>query len=192
MRKSMPFVSAGVFVVASLLPALAQSERYPTEAELQQLRQELRQNIPRLEETGIYSDRRTPEQREARDAYAAAWAEVDPAIAPYLGEWTAIEESLYIYPSVTPEEICVLDVHLEAGNFYTGQIRNGNVYTTFNVVFFLEDKFLSFASVFEGQPNTYEFANPRPLPETLDQLEQYYPEAIAAFHEAGCLTGLPD
>ena len=179
-------------MLASVPVVLAQAERYPTEAELQQLLQDFRESIPTLEATGIYTDRRTPAEREARDAYADAWAEVDGAIAPYLGEWTAIEESLYLYPAADEGEVCILDIHLDLGDFYRGEVRNGKVYTTINHVLFLDSNYLNSASVYDAQPDSYAYANPRPLPESLEQLEQYYPEMVAAFREAECLTGLPN
>ena len=192
MKKWISFASVGLLILTGLPVALAQADRYPTEAELQQLLQELRENIPELEATGIYTDRRTPAEREARDAYADAWAEVDTAIAPYLGEWTAIEESLYLYPAANEGEVCILDIHLDLGDFYMGEVRDGKVYTTINHVLVLDSDFLGSTTVYEGQPSIYPYANPRLLPESFEQLEQYYPEMMTAFYEADCLTGLPD
>jgi hypothetical protein len=183
---------AGMLALASLpLLALAQSQRHPTDAELQELRQALQQAMNDPNYVRVYPDRRTPGEQESRAALVDAWAEVDPAIAPFLGEWTAIEESLYIYPAATRGEVCVLDVYLNEGDFYSGVIRDGRVYTTTNLVFFLNDNYLSSAFVYNDQPETYEYANPRPLPDSLAQLEQYYPEMMAAFHAAACQVGLP-
>lgn len=192
MKKWMSLASVGLLILTGLPVALAQADRYPTEAEIQQLLQELRENIPELEATGIYTDRRTSAEQEARDAYSDAWAEVDTAIAPYLGEWTAVEESLYLYPTVNEGEVCILDIHLDLGDFYMGEVRDGKVYTTINHVLVLDSDFLGSTAVYEGQPSIYPYANPRPLPESFEQLEQYYPEMMTAFYEAVCLTGLPD
>ena len=118
--RQLPLGNFWVLVLACLtLPAEAQSERYPTETELQQLAQELRQKIPELENSGFYNDRRSFEEWQEISVYVDAWAEVDPEIAPFLGEWGAIEESLYIYPSTTTGEVCILDIYLDLGNFYT-------------------------------------------------------------------------
>jgi hypothetical protein len=185
-------VSICGLVVASLaLPATAQSERYPTDIELQHLVQELRQSIADLQASGIYDDRRTPAEQQAISAFADAWAEVDPAIAPFLGEWTAIEESLYIYPAATRGEVCILDIYLDDGDFYTGQVRNSRVYTDQNLVFLLDSGYLGSTFVYDDQPGIYEYAHPRPLPDPSEALRQYYPEAVAAFEEAGCLVGIP-
>lgn len=191
--KTWIYAGFACLLLVAVLPmsVLAQSQRYPTDAELQRLRQELRQKIPQLNTTGIYHDRRSPNERRTRNAFVEAWAKVDPAIAPFLGEWSAIEESLYIYPSKTRGTVCILDISLDIGDFYTGQIRNGKVYTASNLVFFLDSGFLSNAFVSENKPGTYEYANPRPLPGSLQKLQQYYPDMIAAFEKADCFTGLP-
>ncbi|MBW4460344.1 MAG: hypothetical protein KME47_08910 [Nodosilinea sp. WJT8-NPBG4] len=184
--------SVWVLVLASLAqPAIAQSERYPTATELQQLAQELRRKIPDLQASGFYSDRRTFEEWQERSAYAEAWADFDPAIAPFLGEWTAIEESLYIYPATARGGVCVLDVYLDESKFYTGQVRDGKLYTDQNQVFFLDDNFLGNASVSENQPSLYEYAYPLPLPNPSEELGQYYSETVTAFEASGCLVGLP-
>ncbi|MBD1874884.1 hypothetical protein H6F75_15460 [Nodosilinea sp. FACHB-131] len=181
-----------VLVLAILAqPAIAQSERYPTATELQQLAQELRRKIPDLQASGFYSDRRTFEEWQERSAYAEAWADVDPAIAPFLGEWTAIEESLHIYPATARGGVCILDVYQDESKLYTGQVRDGKLYTDQNQVFFLDNNFLGNAAVYDNQPSFYEYAHPRPLPNLSEDLGQYYPETIAAFEASNCLVGLP-
>lgn len=181
-----------VLVLASLAqPSIAQSERYPTTIELQQLAQELRRKIPDLQASGFYSDRRTFDEWQERLAYAEAWADVDPAIAPFLGEWTAIEESLYIYPATARGGVCIIDISQDKSKLYTGQVSNGKLYTDQSQVFFLDNNFLGNVSVYENQPSLYEYAHPRPLPNSSAELRQYYPETAAAFEASGCLVGLP-
>ncbi|HEY9817811.1 MAG TPA: hypothetical protein V6D20_18710 [Candidatus Obscuribacterales bacterium] len=102
--------------------AKAQSLRFPTEAEEQALLEEMRQTIPQLRESGIYSDRRTALERDEAEAFSQAWAEVDPAIASFLGEWYAIEESLAIYPSPHQDVVCIVDTYLDISDFYLGVI----------------------------------------------------------------------
>jgi hypothetical protein len=183
---------SGCLLVGLSLPAIAQSERWPTEAEQQQLVQEMQQRLPDLEASGFYSDRRTLAEQWVVTEFSRAWAAVDPAVAPYLGEWIAIEESLYIYPSTTPGQVCILDIYLDEGDFYIGQVRNGKVYTTTNLVFILNDNFLGNAFVYDDQPGIYEYAYPRPLPDPVTTLGEYYPAAIAAFEAANCAVGLPN
>jgi hypothetical protein len=188
------YVAAIDCLTLATLPflALAQSQRHPTEAELQQLQDELQQAMPTLDSTRIYEDRRTPAEQQARADFVAEWATIDPAIAPFLGEWTAIEESLYIYPAATSGKVCILDVYLNEGDFYTGEIRDGNVYTDSNLLFFINGNYLSSVFVYNDQPESYEYANPRPLPDSLERLEQIYPDMMADFYAADCQVGLPE
>ncbi|MBE9136232.1 hypothetical protein IQ254_03275 [Nodosilinea sp. LEGE 07088] len=191
--RQLRLASVWSLVLASLaLPAIAQSERHPTDAELQQLAQELRQKIPNLQATDYYRDRRSLEDWQALSAYVETWERADPAIAPFLGEWVAIEEALYIYPSTTRSEVCIVDINLDQGDFYTGQVRNGKVYTDQNLVFFLDNNFLGSTFVYDDRPGIYEYANPRPLPDPAADMGQYFPEAVAAFEAAGCLIDLPE
>ena len=174
--------------------AAAQSERYPTDPEIQQLIDEMRQRIPQLESTGIHLDRRTPEERQEQEDFVAAWAEVDPAIAPFLGSWTAIEETLMIYPSANRGEVCIIDMYLEDVDFYLGQVTDGKVYTERNLVFVLDSDFLGNTSVYNNQPHLYEYSHPGPVthPATSDYFAEYYPQIELQFNLAGCIAGLPD
>ncbi|RZM82404.1 hypothetical protein [Leptolyngbya iicbica] len=182
----------GYLLLGAGLPAIAQSERWPTEVEQQQLQQIMRQRLPDLATSEFYPDRRTLAERWIVAEFARAWAAVDPAVAPYLGEWVAIEESLYIYPSSTPGQVCILDIYLDEGDFYTGQVREGKVYTTTNLVFLLDGNFLGNTFIYEDQPGIYEYAYPRPLLDPATTLGAYYPAAIAAFEAMNCEIGLPN
>lgn len=175
------------------LPAVAQSKRYPTDAELQPLIQGMRQNIPQLVESGFYNDRRTESERQEVADFAAAWALVDPAIAPFLGEWTAIEESLYIFPGPVRGEVCIIDSYLEESEFYQGQVIDGKVYTDNNLVFVIDSGFLGNTFVVENYPGLYEYAHPRPLEHPANHyFAEYHPEIVAQFIQAGCLAERPE
>lgn len=189
-----PFTSLGMggyLLIGLISPAIAQSDRFPTDAEQQALVQQMRQRLPELQSSGFYRDYRTLAEQWVVTEMVSAWMAIDPAIAPYLGEWTAIEESLYIYPSATPGEVCVLDIYLDEGDFYMGQVQDGKVYTTNNLIFLQDSGYLGNAFIYDGQPGIYEYAHPRPLVDPVTALGEYYPEAIAAFEAANCLVGLP-
>jgi len=187
-----PSLSIGVGVLLALAgPAIAQPERFPTDAEMAQLVQEMRQRLPELQTSGMYTDRRTLAEQWVIAEFSRIWAAVDPAIAPYLGEWSAIEESLYIYPTTTPGEVCILDIYLDQGDFYTGRIQDEKIYTDVNLVLLLDNGYLGSTFVYDNQPGIYEYANPRPLPDPKAALGEYYPAAIADFESANCAVGLP-
>ncbi|MEM9004029.1 MAG: hypothetical protein AAGE59_10950 [Cyanobacteria bacterium P01_F01_bin.86] len=186
-----------VAMLASLglvAPTSAEPSRYATDAEIQELVAAMRQRIPQLQATGYYLDRRTLEEQQERAAFTAAWGEVDPEIAPFLGDWTAIEEALMIYPAAQPGEVCIIDIYLDDAAFYRGEVIDGKVYANNNLVLVLDSGFLASIFVGNNQPNLYEYGNPRPLedPVTTDYFAEYYPEIPPQFAQAGCLAGLPD
>ncbi len=188
------FLLISLVVLLLPLPGFAQSERHPTEAEIEKLLHEMRQEIPTLMETGIYSDRRSPEERQQRDTFAEAWSEVDETIAPFLGNWTAIEESVAIFPTLNPGEMCIFSTYLHSAEFHLGRVIDGNLSTDGNITFVLDSGFLVSTFVYENQARHYEYANPWPVqdPATSDHYAEYYPEVVEQFQQAGCLVEMPE
>lgn len=194
----MRFVTLGIFATLASLglisAARAELERYATDTEIKTLVAAMRERIPKLQATGYYLDRRTLEEQQERAAFTAAWLEVDPEVAHFLGDWTAIEEGLMIYPSAQRGEVCIIDTYLDDADFYQGEVINGRIYADNNLVLVLDSGFL--ASIFVGndQPNLYEYGHPRPLkdPATANYFAEYYPEIPPQFAQAGCVTDLPE
>ena len=156
------------------LPAFAQSQRHPTAAEIDVLLQELHDYIPNLLESGFYSDRRRPEERQQRDDFVEAWSQVDPAVAPFLGDWFAIEENLEIFPTADPGVVCVIDSYLDISDFYLGQVVAGHLQTDTNLTFVLDSGFLVSTFVYDNQAARYEYANPIAVKDPA--AGSYYPE----------------
>ncbi|WP_204139526.1 hypothetical protein [Halomicronema sp. CCY15110] len=175
-------------------PGFAQSERHPTDAEIVELLHEMQQAIPQLMETGIYSDRRSPEERQQRDTFAEAWSEVDATISPFLGDWVAIEENVAIFPTLTPGEVCIIDSYLDISDFYLGRVIDGNLSTDINLTFVLNSDFLVSTFVYDDQPGHYEYANPRPVqdPATSSYYSEYHPNIVEQFQQAGCWVEIPE
>lgn len=188
-----PLLSALTALVLLPSAALAQLDRFPTNAEIDSLIQSMRQDIPQLLETGIYSDRRSPEEREQIEALIAEWSVVDTAIAPFLGEWMAIEEALAIYPTGNPGEVCIFDAYgYEESAFYLGRVVDGKLYTDDNTVLVLDSGFLVITFVHGGQAGRYAYANPRSLvdPMTSPYFAEYHPDIAPQFQQAGCLINV--
>jgi len=79
---------------AGSLPVFAGSQRYPTNAEVQRLIRQFRQQsssppVPTPGECcgGWEADRRTPAQKQPLETFVRTWSRVDPAVAPFLGQW---------------------------------------------------------------------------------------------------------
>lgn len=181
---------AAVALLLSPLPSLAQSSRYPTDAEIDRLMQEVRREVPDLVNGEFYGDRRTPAEIRQSGALVERWMDVDGAIAPFLGSWAAIEESLEIFPGAEPGQVCILDSAAESAYLYRGHVVNGRLYTErYNMVLGLESGFLVSMFVYEGQLGRYEYNNQRPLrnPVTSDYYTESYPELVAQFQQFGCI-----
>ncbi|MBD2462453.1 hypothetical protein H6G89_15505 [Oscillatoria sp. FACHB-1407] len=176
------------------LPGLAQSQRHATEIEIERMVLEMRQGIPKLMQSGYYSDRRSPEEYQQQAAFVETWSEIDGAIAPFLGDWSAMEENLLIYPLPAPGEVCIIDSRLDESDFYQGRVVNGNLYTDTNLIFVLDSGFLVNISVYDDQAYHYEYANPRPVenPTTSTYYREYHPQIVVQFQQAGCLVKVPE
>ncbi|NJN21844.1 MAG: hypothetical protein HC812_12505 [Leptolyngbya sp. RL_3_1] len=190
-------VSLGVGMVpiwaqpdAGAKPEVLPFERYPTVAEIADLQAELSQSIPQLLTSGFHTDWRTPEQRQQRTAMVAAWTEVDREVAPFLGEWVAIEESLAIFPTATPGVVCIVDTYLGGSEFERGMIVAGALYTDGGSALVTEGAFLGNFFVTEGEAYSYPYSHPSPLqsPADIDIYASRYPDVVAEFEANGCLV----
>lgn len=85
--------------------AFAQVQRHPTPEEAEtQIQTETVPLIPQLQQQSpVYGDRRGPSQNRDIQAFQAAWAQISPNTAPFLGEWHGSsmgrEFFVAIYPS---------------------------------------------------------------------------------------------
>ncbi|MEM9005568.1 MAG: hypothetical protein AAGE59_18840 [Cyanobacteria bacterium P01_F01_bin.86] len=187
-----PLLSS-LLVLAPAVSGWSQTERYPTNDEIDFLLQQTRRDMPRLLETGIYHDRRTSEERQQRDAFVAAWAEVNALVAPFLGGWSAIEETTYIFPTARTGEVCIIDMDAASSRFSSGRVTDNKVYTDLNLVLALDSGFLSSIAVYDGEANAYQYANPRPLIDpVISPVGESYPAMVEQFQAAGCLTRTPE
>jgi hypothetical protein len=175
------------------LPGLAQSQRHPTDAEIQELLRDLRQKSRDAVDAEFYQDRRSSQERQQRDALVKAWSRVDQAIAPFLGNWVAIEENLMIFPAKNRGEVCIIGSYLDITDFYLGKVVDGILRTDMNLTYVLDSGFLVSTFVVDNQPGHYEYANPLPLenPLTSRYYTQLHPKVVQQFRQAGCKVGMP-
>lgn len=169
----------------------AQSQRYPTMAELAVLRQTMQQHIAQIEQESLYPDRRTLEQRQQLASFIQAWSMVDPQVVPFLGHWLAVEESLSIYPSRTIGQVCLIHNYLGDVEFSLGHVADGVVQTEENQLLIRQGNYLGSAFVVEDQPDIYEYTHPQPLqpPTSIPDLQNR--QVIEQFQQAGCRVDQP-
>jgi len=49
-------------------------------------------------------------------AFVRAWLPVNPDVAPFLGQWTALEETQNIYPSTLKGKVCIIETFIPTEN----------------------------------------------------------------------------
>ncbi|HEY9853165.1 MAG TPA: hypothetical protein V6D28_27080 [Leptolyngbyaceae cyanobacterium] len=184
----------------SYLPSFAQSERHPTSAEIQKLRQKLRQQIRDIESSGQVTDNRNLAGRQSRESFVRDWSRIDPATAPFLGEWGGYEESLAVYPSNTRGRVCLIYIGIQAADFSLGNISNGVIRTSDREVILKEGEYLGIGVVMNNQPDIpvavpYHFSTvlqpPREFAKLSAATTQEIEAVVRKFNESGCKIGLP-
>ena len=194
-----------ITLAANQLSVLAQT-RQPTNAELKRLRQEFQQIINLMQKDKIaygnyMRDRRTSQEKQARESFINAWSKVEPGLAPFFGGWGGYETARHIYPSNIKGRVCVIKTGEGYGSFDTGVLSNGVIKTNGGEVLFKEGNYLAPASLKNGRfvvnlVNDIPLNSPRPL-EPLTKLLDYIfksPEknkVAQQFNAAGCTNLKP-
>lgn len=115
------------------LAADSQSQRYPTNAEIQQIIREFQQRAssPPLSREccgGTERDTRTTAQRRPLESFVKAWSQIDPTVAPFLGWWVNNDGEIGVYPSNVRGRVCVIHVSPGASyRFGVGSISSGKI-----------------------------------------------------------------
>jgi len=205
LRFSVITLGIGLSFLNWTLPGFAISERYPTDAEVNQLRQDFtRRRLPEIrkfikQRVAHYPDRRTPSQIQTLKQFAQAWSTVNASTAPFLGEWTGEENWVMIYPSTVKNRVCVVympgDVP-EVVNFGVGRVSNNQVRVNLDgdepVVLILEQGFLGLIQVHKNKAELWDQTNPQPLQELASSpYRRDTSQIIQAFNSAGCTASLP-
>ncbi|MCU0545562.1 MAG: hypothetical protein MUE44_25895 [Oscillatoriaceae cyanobacterium Prado104] len=192
-------------LAATALPSVAQSARLPTDAEMQELIKQLRSFAGSTpgDARRIYSkDRRTRTQIQQITSFVKAWSQIQPETAPFLGEWTAIEESKSIYPSNIKGRVCIIDTFIPSDRdigfiFSQGTVSQGKIKTESDILI-NQGNYLGAAFIHDNKPRIYEYAWPKPL-KTPAELMRHIPQnnpqrdrIIERFQKAGCTASLPN
>jgi hypothetical protein len=125
-------ISLTIITICSLSVS-AQSQRYPTNAEIQKIIREFQQRAsspPYSRECcgGTERDTRTPVQKQPLESFVKAWSQADPSIAPFLGWWANNDGQIGVYPSNVRGRACV--IYASPGpsyKFSVGAISSGKI-----------------------------------------------------------------
>ncbi|MFB2979873.1 hypothetical protein [Microseira sp. BLCC-F43] len=176
--------------------AQQQSERYPTATELQRLREKLRQQI----RSSNIQDRRSPAEKQSREAFVRTWSRVAPTISPFLGNWSGYEESLSIYPSNTSGHVCLIYIGIQEAELILATVSNGQIRTNRREVILKEGDYLGVASVRNNKPDIF-VETPYSFPVSLQPPRQFAQSSgttteevnkvVREFNASGCTAALP-
>lgn len=125
-------ISLTIITIGSL-SVYAQSQRYPTNAEIQKIIREFQQRAsspPYSRECcgGTEADRRTAAQKQPLESFVKAWSQADPSIAPFLGWWANNDGEIGVYPSKIRGRVCVIRASpLPSYKFSVGSISNRQI-----------------------------------------------------------------
>ncbi|WP_333484436.1 hypothetical protein [Microcoleus sp. K1-B6] len=198
-----------LIIVASCLPIIAQqSRRYPTENELQQLMNRFRNFVaspPPVYRDLYIRDRRNETEIQKLKAFVRAWLPVNPDVAPFIGQWTAPEETQNIYPSTLKGKVCIIQTFIPPPNgsgisFAQGTVSGKYIKTTDFSFLIQQGNYLgsAFIDTRNNQPFIYEYAWPRPLLDPAQLMSHLPPlppaernRLLQQFKEAGCSDTLP-
>ena len=199
-------ISLGILAAVSLPIIAQQSKRYPTENELQQLMNRFRNFVASPPEgyRGFYlRDPRNAAQSQDLKAFVRAWLPVNPDIAPFLGQWTAVEETTSIYPSSIRGRACIVEtfIPLKSDNigisFAVGTISGKQIRTSERTILVQQGNYLgvAFINTSNDRPGIYEYAWPKPLVNPAELMRDVPPanrnQLLQQFKEAGCTASLP-
>jgi hypothetical protein len=187
----------------SLLPAFAQSERHPTEAEVRELMNRFQR------QTQATGNEPTLPETTSRHLFVSAWSKVEPSLAPFLGEWymgqdTSYASVLWIYPSTTRGRVCIIHGYFPDGDesstlsFVTGSVETDQIRIAGEdlgrSLLVKQGNDLALLGIYNEGADVFKYSFPRPLkPPTTASLNNA-PEAsniIQEFKAAGCTASLP-
>ncbi|MFB2917832.1 hypothetical protein [Aerosakkonema funiforme] len=204
-RSQITFTVSLAILAAICLPVIAQSQRYPTDAEVQRLIARFRQHKQ------VVADERTPLQIRIRDTFVRAWSQSDSSIAPFLGEWfsvleTSYAQSLMIYPSSSRGRVCIIHGYFPDGDdpssflFAMGSVSNGQIRIDRGdlgrSLVIKQGNDLALLGIYKSQgADIWKFSYPKPLKQPTIPSLQNKPEAakiIQQFNVNGCTAYPPE
>lgn len=204
-RALVSLIMSFAIIATGSLSVLANSDRYPTDAELKKLRRDFEKQIDSFQKTSRNNQLR---------AFRSAWSKVDPGVVPFLGSYRALEEGKFIYPSNTKGRVCIIDTFIGDGEgnttqtygilFTVGSVSNGTIRTSNNHIFLQKGDHLGDTYVQKNEASVYGYSligalklpsvivtqvpgrNINSLPEWVKQ------EIIQKFKAAGCTASVPN
>lgn len=202
-RKTLGIILLSViFWGSDRLAARSYSWRYPTPEEIENVMEDFR------DRQGSITSSRTDPQIPQFNEFVKSWSQIDPTVAPFLGDWTGRHTQLLlgIYPSKIPGRVCIIDYTVDplvSAKFSVGYISNNRIETLGalgQAAIVKDGDVLGLVSVEPDKLSAFVFGAPAALispAELLDPTSPFISDPVIArriiqeFNAAGCLTTIP-
>ena len=187
MKKQLSYIT--LMVTFSITPQLAyaQNQSYPTDEELQKLMPDFQRQVD------YWNQYEEPERQNEAIALAENWSHRDPTVAPFLGKWGAIEETMDIYPSTTEGQVCIISAFSTPNpevELSLGKVLNQRIYTDAGKVIIQEGNYVGIAGKYENETSIYVYRLMAPAEEPSNSsLSAWHgsDSVIEQFKAAGCI-----
>jgi hypothetical protein len=166
------------------------TRRHLSDNDIKILRGKLQQDILRSNPY-MYQDVRSSEEKAKASRLEKVYLAVDPTVAPFLGTWSAIEESKMIYPSSVKGRVCIIDFALPSRDgsdsgmsLTTGVVIGDKIFAYDGSVVIREGDFLGSLFTRDGKSSVYKYNRRRSLVDPLELLRDSDMKSL--FHGAWC------
>lgn len=193
MKKQISYIVLAIAFGISTQIAYAQTQSFLTDEELQKLLPDFQRQVE------YWNQYEEPERQNEANAFAQNWSQHDPAVAPFLGKWAAIEETMDIYPSTIEGQVCIIDVDYtkpevdfsQVAFKSLGKILNRQIYTDGVGVTIQQDNYVGFVWKQENKTGVYVYRLIAPAEMPIHASWRDLPEGdrvIEQFNAAGCIA----
>ncbi|MFB2917754.1 hypothetical protein [Aerosakkonema funiforme] len=167
--------------------AFAQSQRYPTNAEIQRLIRD----FPSVIQSNrvLLPGYPTASETQRLRSFVREWSRVNPTIAPFLGQWQIDEAGLAIYPSNIRGRVCIVALGDMDDVGELGTVVNSQIRTNKNWVIFRQANYLGSVRIVDNKPKIFPLDSPLPLESPTRFLRE---QTRQEFNAAGCTASLPN
>jgi hypothetical protein len=168
--------------------AYAQTHSHLSDEELQKLMPDFQRQVE------YWNQYEEPERQKEAKVFAENWSQRDPTVAPFLGSWAAIEETMDIYPSTTEGQVCIISAFSTPNpevELSLGKVLNQRIYNDAGSFIIQEGNYVGIAGKYENKTSIYVYRliAPAEVPSN-SSLSAWRgsDRVIEQFHAAGCIA----
>ena len=185
-------------VLVSRALAVAQTNQYPTQQDVQRLTRGFAQRVERSEP--YLSPANDPLSTRRLRSFVNAWSQVDSSVAPFLGYWTGgngTDGFMMIFPSRIKGKVCVIGIDEGSAGFSLETVQNSQIrFTRIPHLLVRQGNYLGLIEKVNNQSQIYAYGAAKPLePPVQSSILLQTPEAsrvIQQFNTSGCTASLPN